>query len=278
MLTTTQHRVSNEAVPDHFTTAYKLLTLGYSVVPSGGGAKGKSPLVDWKEYQERQATDDELYGWQERLGPQLWGVVTGQISGVVVFDADTREMRDELESCGLEAHVSTPRGGAHFYFRYPGFPVKTIAGLLPGLDVRGDGGFCNIVGDSYAIQRMPTHDNLYSWEQLPGRIREAMNEAKSASPVATGKGGMIPEGQRNAVLTSIAGSMRRRGISEAALLAALNIENQGRCTPPLPDGEVQRIVQSIGQYDPGPPLLIKETYTKHLQPSASWPTALRLLA
>ena len=70
MLITTEHRVSTEARPDHFTAAYKLLTLGYSVVPSGGGAKGKSPLVDWKEYQERHATDDELYGWQERLRPQ----------------------------------------------------------------------------------------------------------------------------------------------------------------------------------------------------------------
>lgn len=274
MLITTEHRVSAAAKPDHFTTAYKLLTVGYSVVPSGGGAKGKTPLVDWKEYQERLPTEDELYGWQERLSPQIWGVVTGQISGVVVFDADTPEMREELESWGLEAHISTPRGGAHFYFRHPGFPVKTMAGLLPGLDVRGDGGFCNIVGDNYAIQRLPTHDNLYPWEQLPGQIREAMNDAKSAPHVAIVKGNLIPEGQRNAVLTSIAGAMRRRGISEAALLAALHIENQGRCTPPLPDEEVQRIVQSICRYDPGPPLGVMATPHKHPQASASWPEPL----
>jgi len=106
MLTTTEHRVSAAAKPDHFTTAYKLLTVGYSVVPSGGGAKGKSPLVDWKEYQGRQPTESEFYGWQERLSPQLWGIVTGQLSGVVVFDADTVEMREELESTGLEAHIN----------------------------------------------------------------------------------------------------------------------------------------------------------------------------
>ena len=99
------------------------------------------------------------------MSPQLWGIVTGHISGVVVFDADTPEMREEMESWGLEAHISTPRGGAHFYFRHPRFPVKTMAGLLPGLDVRGDGGFCNIVGDNYAIQRLPTHENLYPWQQ-----------------------------------------------------------------------------------------------------------------
>jgi hypothetical protein len=70
-----------------FAIAYKLLTLGFSVIPSGGGDKGKAPIVNWRECQKRQPTDAELETWHRELNPQLWGIVTGAISGVVVVDA-----------------------------------------------------------------------------------------------------------------------------------------------------------------------------------------------
>jgi len=111
-----------------FATAFNLFTLGYSVVPSGGGDNGKSPLVRWQEYQMRCPTEEELNQWQEDLSPQLWGIVTGQVSGVAVFDADTKEGRRILESAGLQAHIITPREGGHFYFKHPGGRRGTLAG------------------------------------------------------------------------------------------------------------------------------------------------------
>ncbi len=33
---------------DAYATAFKLLTLGFSVIPSGGVDKGKAPLVNWR--------------------------------------------------------------------------------------------------------------------------------------------------------------------------------------------------------------------------------------
>ena len=62
----------------------------------------------------------------------------------------------------------------------------------------------------------------------------------------------IPAGSRNAHLTSLAGAMRKRGMSEAAIAAALVTENVARCRPPLPDVEVQRIATSVGRYAPDP--------------------------
>jgi len=62
-------------------------------------------------------------------------------------------------------------------------------------------------------------------------------------------GERIPAGQRNQTLASLAGSMRRRGMSQEAIEAALLVENR-RCGPPLPDTEVQRIAASIGRYAP----------------------------
>ncbi|MFC2000024.1 bifunctional DNA primase/polymerase [Chloroflexota bacterium] len=240
---------------DAFTLAFKLNTLGFSVVPSGGGDKGKVPLVDWKQYQERQPTDAELHKWEECLRPQLWGIVTGSISDVCVFDADSSEARRMFEIAGLMPHVITPRLGAHFYFKHPRHHVKTVVGLLLGLDVRADGGFCNVVGANvlgqYEILTLPAPDTLYPWSRLPERIRLALNGAKPA-PQESRAEGIIPEGQRNAHLTSLAGSMRQRGMAGAAIEAALIEVNRLQCQPPLEDTEVRRITRSVSRYDPDP--------------------------
>jgi hypothetical protein len=139
--------------------------------------------------------------------PRLWGIVTGALSGVAVVDADSPESRAELETEIGQPHVLTPRGGAHWYFKYPGQLVKTVAGLLPGVDMRGDGGFVNIVGASkdgdYEILTIPTPDSLIPWGRLPEKMKAALNESKPASQES--KGGGIPEGQRNQHLASLGG-------------------------------------------------------------------------
>jgi predicted NACHT family NTPase len=45
--------------------------------------------------------------------------------------------------------------------------------------------------------------------------------------------------------------MRKRGLSETAILAALMAENVARCNPPLEESEVKAIVTSIGRYQGG---------------------------
>ncbi len=68
----------------------------------------------------------------------------------------------------------------------------------------------------------------------------------------------IPKGKRNNSLASLAGALRRKGGSRGAILAALKVENR-RCTPPLPEVEVERIAGNISRYSPtdrgGPSLL-----------------------
>ncbi len=124
--------------------AFKLHTLGFSVIPSGGGDKGKAPLVNWQGFQGTPPSEQQLQDWQDQLQPQLWGIVTND--HIAVVDADTPETMAELEAEIGKPHVVTPRGGAHWYIDTAGHPMKTIAGLLPGVDVRGVGGFVNIAG------------------------------------------------------------------------------------------------------------------------------------
>ena len=124
--------------------------------------------------------------------------------------------------------------------------MKTVAGLLPGVDVRGVGGFVNIAGGKYRIVRLPVpNDTLIPYDKLPKRILVALNGSK---PIPKAKQGTpIAEGQRNATLTSLAGSMRRRGMMAEAIEAALLITNQ-RCQPPLPEDEVKAIAASVTRY------------------------------
>ncbi len=43
-----------------YATAFKLLTLGFSVIPSGGGDKHKAPLVKWREYEDTAPDESQL--------------------------------------------------------------------------------------------------------------------------------------------------------------------------------------------------------------------------
>jgi hypothetical protein len=60
----------------------------------------------------------------------------------------------------------------------------------------------------------------------------------------------IPEHERNNTLTSLAGSMRHRGMTEEEIAAALLAVNP-RCRPPLPEYEVRGIAASVCRYAPG---------------------------
>lgn len=170
-----------------FAIAYRYHTLGWCVIPSGGGPAGKSPLVSWTEFQKRLPTEAELRQWQSQFNPKLWGIVTGKVSGIFIVDADNAIARDFLEKHGLQPHIETPRGGAHYHFRYPGFHVKTMAGILPGIDVRGDGGFVNLIGEradgQYTIVRPPEDGNLYEVAKLPAEMQRLLRP-KSKTPLA----------------------------------------------------------------------------------------------
>lgn len=76
-------------------------------------------------------------------------IVTGARSGLVVLDIDPRNGGDlslrQLEEC----HGKLPQtlrsrtggGGWHIFFKHPGGYIKSVSGIAPGIDVKGDGGY-----------------------------------------------------------------------------------------------------------------------------------------
>lgn len=215
--------------------------------------RGKRPLCS---HGLKDATTDEtqIRAWWKRWPDANIGYPTGDL---VVLDVDGAEGENLLTALELAngmlpqtQTVKTGRG-RHLYFKPAGVKIRNSAGKLgKHLDIRAEGG--------YAILPPSIHENSgrYQWEGeaepalLPAWIAEkcAERQGKERSKGVTGD--KIPEGQRNSYLTSLAGSMRRRGMGEAAIEAALLKENQERCNPPLSDEEVRKIAHSVGRYEP----------------------------
>jgi hypothetical protein len=63
-------------------------------------------------------------------------------------------------------------------------------------------------------------------------------------------GERIANGSRNKTLFSIAGTLRRRGLDEAAIFAALLGINETKCEMPLSEDEVRKIAASAARYEP----------------------------
>ena len=120
------------------TALYYKKNLGYSVIPVGWT---KKPLIEWKEFQKRLPTDEEIIKWWTQTPEANIGVVTGKISGVIVIDLDSEEAIAEIQKLikilPLTVRSRTPRG-MHLWFMWPGFEVENRAGFLPGCDLRGD--------------------------------------------------------------------------------------------------------------------------------------------
>jgi hypothetical protein len=232
----------------------------WSVIPVE--ARGKRPLVAWREFQQRIATATEVERWFERWPHANVGIVTGRVSGIVVVDIDPRHgglesvKRWERVQGALAPTVQavTGGGGRHLYFAHPGAPLSNRVAVRPGIDLRGDGG-CVVAPPS-------VHPNgrRYAWAPghapgearlapLPSWFREVVRVAAHASPgrlhwrrlVREG----VDQGQRNATLASLTGHLLRRGVDPDVALELILAWNRVHCRPPLADDEAARVVQSI---------------------------------
>lgn len=207
------------------------------------------------------------------------GIATGSVSNLIVVDVDQGKGADvnDLLINGLDQTIfNTPKvktgAGLHFYYKLPaGVTVKNSASRLGKfIDIRGDGGYViappskHISGKNYELLN-PDIDQILEFPQawldklaqpLPPTNRNG-STASAGSPFvipANQPGVILPDsidqGKRNVEITKIAGALRSKGLSEGAIYAALAIENQRICKPPLDDKELHLIAHSVGRYRP----------------------------
>jgi putative DNA primase/helicase len=222
---------------------------GWSPIPIKERSKEPN-LLELQPYLNRKATKEELDAWR-------WsgvGIVTGPVSGVLVLDVDGPEGEAELKKHGhpVTPMVRTASGGLHLYFKHPAQHVRTGIRVAPGLDVKASGGY--VVAPPSVGSNGRTYEWIVSPEEAeladpPQWLMVLLERERSKGP-APEIGERIPPGGRNDVLTSLAGTMRRRGMGEAEILAALRVTNEERCQPPLENEEVEKIAASVARYAP----------------------------
>lgn len=122
--------------------ALSYLDLGWSLIPFKKDKKG-STIPEWKEYQTRCPTVEEVTAWWTKWPDALIAVVTGSLSGLYVVDVDDYDS-DMSSYSGLTPTVTarTQSGGWHFYYKHPGKSVilKNTVKFKALVDSRGDGG------------------------------------------------------------------------------------------------------------------------------------------
>jgi hypothetical protein len=219
---------------------------------------GKKPLVKWEIYQHRLATEDEVRKWWTKWQDANIGIATGEVSGFFVIDADSRDAIDEITKRfgGFPRTLcSLTHRGWQVLVKHPGFNVKNGQSVLPGLDVRGDGGYV------VAPPSVHREASTYEWADESAEIIDApdwlldlvkdkggdrSNRLPHRELLALLEG--VPDGQIHNALIRLAGHWFGIGcpLREVERLA-LNWNRKNR--PPAPDDHILDRVRDLARRD-----------------------------
>lgn len=234
------------------------LDRGYSVIPVG---KDKRPLINWKDYQNRRATPEELVKWFTDFPEAQIGIITGQISNLTVvdieYDGDFGLIKDETYM------VETGRKGRHYYFSYdPDF--QNAVKIFPSVDIRSAGGFVVAAGSTtskgaYTVLRDTKVIQMSSFTK--GTLQTQINAKKRVLPWFAGSGPSLypktptdgleypgaEKGGRNDAMTKFAGSIMARlhpSLWQSIGWQIFQDANK-KNDPPLPEYEIRATWLSI---------------------------------
>ncbi|MGE5608201.1 MAG: phage/plasmid primase, P4 family [Bacillota bacterium] len=227
--------------------------------------RSKKPATEhgYKDSTRDLAEIDRMFQGKPELN---LAIPVGTCSGFFVLDVDPRnqghhtlrKLEAELGPLPETVTVETAGGGLHFYFNYPlGFDIKKDTRgktFGPGLDVISDGGYVAVPPSKHPSgERYKFRKGLSILEFMPADLPDAWLEYLARDSLAEEKlpapsNDIIREGARNTTLAQVAGSLRRSGLGETAILAALSTVNRDRCRPPLDESEVAKIAASIANY------------------------------
>ena len=187
-------------------------------------------------------------------------IVTGEISGICAVDCDTpagyETVQKLLPDSFLLPIARTPRGGWHLYFIFPkGCKIPTRAGVMPGVDVRGEGGYIiappSINGEG---KRYAWVEGLALGEVAPGEMMSALQSAlinnnkgtiyRERSHPSEEAAGYFKEGRRDNDMYHLAHCLLKGGSEIPFAEYVLEIQAKN-ATPPFPKNEIKAKIESV---------------------------------
>jgi RecA-family ATPase len=261
--------------------ARQLVRSGFSIIPIPPAEKIPEKGMEWKPYQERKPTDDELVRWFGNGRPCNMAIVTGAISGIVVIDTDGPDGDAWVQAhCPPTPWRQRSSRGTHHVYRHPGVHVrnkaklKTSSGTVP-VDVRADGGYVIAAGSVHPsgaryqldgdwtvpLEQVPVFDPSLIAEPPPDPPALAPRRASSVN------GGDVLARAR-AYLQRVPGAIEGQGgdthtLSTACKIArgfsldeetavALLLDWNQTCTPPWTEREIRQKVANAMKYGTEP--------------------------
>ncbi len=256
------HGGRDPAPHDPLAQALALAAAGFSVIPLHPGSK--LPAVSWKRWQTERPGPALLRKWWGEDPRRGVGIVTGQVSGLLVLDVDPRN--GGLESVTglalpLTPTTQTPSGGFHYYWQLPqGAALGSRIGLLPGLDLKAEAGY--VVAPPSRLEEGGGYTWIVTLEEAaladpPAWARVLLEAAPTAAagappdrpPLDLPPGDLPPgvtQGRRNDTAARLVGLWLAQGLPAAEVWARAWAWNQ-RNDPPLEDAELWRVLGSISR-------------------------------
>ncbi len=242
------------------------------------GSPGKHPLTA-HGLKDASLDPGVIRGWWAKWPHANVLVRTGKIGDrhLVALDIDVSITRhgDETLAALIAEHGDLPPtpqcvtggGGQHIFFWSHRPCPNSVDKVGDGLDIRGEGGYVVAAPSRHRSGRS------YEWEasahpaevdlaEAPSWLLDLAGRYRKPADVGNVEVGDFIIGKRNSALTQLAGHMRRPGIGPKAILAALLVENETKCKPPLDPAEVRRIAESIGRNAPGAPIVVEMSHSE----------------
>lgn len=223
-------------------------------------APGKHPRI--KEWQKNFATTrEQIIDWFERWPNTNIAIVTGKYPTVIDYDFQNGGEDSYEKIKGLIGESNTPTvvtgRGFHQYFCNEGDPLGSKIGLLPGVDIKSDGGYVvappsrHFLGTAYEWKTDKTIFNMNPAD-FPLSVL-SLKTKQNSQP----KNELVPEGGRNAALFQLACSLRAKGHEQEEILAKIMKFRDEQCDSGkhnISDSELVGIAERASKYEKGAPL------------------------
>jgi hypothetical protein len=223
----------------------------------------KRPLIaTWREWQDKKPTETIVRGWFDQKPNINIGLLTGPHYGLLVLDID-RQHGGYTSIQGKElppTWVSMTKNGEQHFYKWDNRlkdVSTTLVKLMPGIDVRGKGGYVVAVPSKvYGEENLrytwrPSHSpddrelaNPPEWfvEMLLERgAKDPETEFSNTPNLAntwfeTVKNGVAEGENRHRAMTQLASFYMSRGLPEDDIILLMTTWNQ-KCQPPKEENE-----------------------------------------
>lgn len=293
---------------DRLAAALKLAESGLQVFPTHSvnnntctcgkpdcPSPGKHPRTT-HGFHEATCDPEQITTWWSRWPTANVAIRTGRESEVFVLDIDGADGESSLAAFVAQhgklptTPVAQTGRGQHYYFTLPTKSVLSRAGVAPGVDVRGDGGY--VIAPPSIHARGCAYSWLVSPEEQPFAAAPAWlldlvssatgsdscdnatpNTATTLTVGATSfaSAGGVPEGRRRQELCRLVGAHLARGETTPDILP-LAFRWAATCTPTLPPTEVTQAVVSLAAKHHNHRLSVEPEFDEEpLPPPRPWP-------